>query len=91
MWISVFQDKVWETICECTRGNLFEYGSTMLENILCVRDVYRKWCFKHSPFWDHLGLLAEFDEHISEVKRDIQRVEVLKERLQAAIRLVCSV
>lgn len=64
---------------------------TMLENIIRVRDVYQKWCFEHSPFWDHLGLLVEFDEHISDVKRDIQRVEVLKERLQSTIRLVCSV
>lgn len=64
---------------------------TMLENILCVRDVYQKWCLEHSPLWDHLGLLVEFDEHISDVKRDIQRVEVLKKSLQATIRLVCSV
>ena len=64
---------------------------TMLENILCVRDVYQKWCLEHSPLWDHLGLLVEFDEHISDVKRDIQRVEVSKKSLQATIRLVCSV
>lgn len=64
---------------------------TMLENIIRVRDVYQEWCFEHSLSRDHLGLLVEFDEHISDVKRDIQRVEVLKERLQSTIRLVCSV
>ncbi|BCR92556.1 uncharacterized protein ACHE_80456A [Aspergillus chevalieri] len=60
----------------------------MLENIIRVRDVYQEWCFEHSLSRDHLGLLVEFDEHISDVKRDIQRVEVLKERLQSTIRLL---
>ena len=64
---------------------------TMLENIIRVRDVYQKWCFEHSPFCDHLGLLEEFDEYISDAKRDIQRVGMLKERLQSTIQLVCFV
>ncbi|XHG04923.1 hypothetical protein AWENTII_008178 [Aspergillus wentii] len=64
---------------------------TMLENITRVREICHRYCSRVcslAPPCDCGNLLEEFDDNIDDTKRNIQRVQVLKERMESTTRLL---
>jgi hypothetical protein len=69
--------------------------SSMLYNIIGIRDQCRRWCkITHgetSHECDESRILEEYDEYVKEVEGFIRRAEALKERAKSIAQLVSRV